>query len=255
MNLLAIGNSHLATFQAACAAFVPDRGRVQYLPSSHVVNATEFFGGRTLSAQLKFQDAAPVEIRIHDPADTHLVIVGNGVFGHFAVFCPPPDYKLPCFVWDAEVAAACQSLASYAWSSRLVSRPLFRAVYGETVPHFLMRRRSLTVDFLRSFGKVTIFASPTPGASFFIRQSTCPDVAAYLRCGCLRSFKAHYRALIDEFLATLPVAVTVRYPTSEEDACGCTQDRFLLAEDLQVHADESYWTSRIASAIGAGYLS
>ena len=55
MNVLAIGNSHLAAFKAACEALLPDCGRVQYLPSPRIVNAGDFFGGRTLVARLQFR--------------------------------------------------------------------------------------------------------------------------------------------------------------------------------------------------------
>lgn len=253
MNVLAIGNSHLAAFRAAFDDLAPDRGRVQYLASPTIVNAGEFFGGHTSVARVTFKDSELQEVVVHDPAETDLFIVGNGVFGHFAVFCPDPDYTLPLFVWDPEIAPAFPGLAAYAWSSRLVSRSLFRAAYAQSVPHHLMRRWSMTADFLRRFRTVTVFASPTPGASFFVKQSTTPDVAAYLASGCLRNFKKHYRALVDEFVATLPCAVVVAYPAAEEDAVGCTQERYLVAEELQVHATERYWASRITAALDVGF--
>jgi hypothetical protein len=255
MNVLAIGTSHLAAFKAACEALLPDCGRVQYLPSPQIVNAGDFFGGRTLVARLQFAGPDATEVAVHDPAETHLVIVGNGLFGHFAVFCPAPDRKLPCFVWSDDLAPSLPVLASCAWSSRLVSRSLFRELYADGVRHHVLQRWSMTPDFLRRFRKVTMFASPTPGARFFVEHSACPDVAAYLGAGCLRVFKANYRALVDEFVATLPCAVAVSYPIVEEDTVGCTQDRFLLAEEIQVHANHQYWTSRITSAIEMGMWS
>jgi hypothetical protein len=161
MNVLAIGNSHLAAFKAACEALLPDCGRVQYLPSPRIVNAGDFFGGRTLVARLQFAGPDATEVAVHDPAETHLVIVGNGLFGHFAVFCPAPDRKLPCFVWSDDIAPSLPVLASCAWSSRLVSRSLFRELYADGVRHHVLQRWSMTPDFLRRFRKVTMFASPT----------------------------------------------------------------------------------------------
>jgi hypothetical protein len=247
MKFVVWGNSHLSAFRDAWLALDGDKKvETSFLPTPNVANFSDVVLHSSQAARLTFPDGRTQVVALPPSTESCLVIVGNGNYGHFSTYERPGGLP-PLWVYSPRVCHERGVNPHLHPSLAPISSTLFEVIYRDTPLHCLLHRRGFTPAYFEQFLKIFIFVSPTPASSFFRRQL---HSFQYLEAACLHQFKQAYGRIFEHQVHGLGLReLTLHYPLASLEAWdGTTSEKYLLDEELQVHANQDYWRQRIEAS-------
>lgn len=250
MKVLVIGNSHLNNFLQAlkCSEKMElyDDDLV-FAPTPLITNSEAAFSFNDPFIRFSEIQGEPSKQAIYldkeEIKQCSLIIVGNGVLGHYAVFTRASRHMPYTVMPEGGV----ENTHCYREEllSLLVSQSCFKEATLSHIHYHLLARWGLTKDFLRLFKNIAVFSSPTPQFSFFQQTLHCAYLEEYINSGMLSSFIKNYQTSCIAYSDLVELDICWNFSKNELNYQGITRPEFALDEGVQVHSSVGYWKSRL----------